>query len=85
MVQYPNKLGFRNGLRECLVWRKGMELETFRECLGFKFLFHMFGLKFLEKKLETLRFQIPLKWGELEPPLLWGVQVFIPKGSRFMF
>jgi len=53
--------------------------------LGFKFLFHMFGLRFLEKELETLRFQVPLKWGELEPLLLWGVQVFIPKGSRFIF
>ena len=49
------------------------EREWNLKSLGFKFLFHMFGLRFLEKELETLRFQI---WEGLEPPLLWGGSSF---------
>ena len=58
---------------------------TLRECLGFKFLFHMFGLRFLEKELETLRFQVPFKWEKLEPPLLWGGSSFHPQGFKIYF
>jgi len=47
-----------------------MKLETF--------LFHVFGLRFLKKELETLKFQVPPKWGEFEPPLIWGVSSLHP-------
>jgi len=50
-----------------------------------KFLFHMFGLRFLENELETLRFQVPPKWRELEPPFLWGGSSFHPQGFKIYF
>ena len=52
---------------------------------GFKFLFHIFGLRIFEKELETLRFQVPLKWGELELPLPWGVLSLNPQGFNIYF
>jgi len=42
-------------------------------------------LRFLEKELETLRFQVPPKWGELEPPLLWGGSSFHPQRFKIYF
>ena len=54
--------------RGYLIWRSGAEFEIFR----FQFFFYVFNLKFLKKKLETLRFVVPFKLQKFEPPLRWS-------------